>query len=198
MNKRSIKIMKNLKQKAKENSVSLILQTALELMSAKGFDSVSMRDIGRSANISPGLIYNYFESKDDLLRSIFLQGKQEIIQSFQFEKNEIPIIEFENYLNQTFGLIKQNTRFWKLFHSIRNQEQLMSIVSKETEELTQVIFTNLDGLLSRLNLSGKLSVLTLFAMLDGAIAHYILLPNYPIDQVKYEILEIIKGMQNGK
>ncbi len=198
MNKRSIKIMKNLKQKAKENSVSLILQTALELMSAKGFDSVSMRDIGRSANISPGLIYNYFESKDDLLRSIFLQGKQEIIQSFQFEKNEIPIIEFENYLNQTFGLIKQNTRFWKLFHSIRNQEQLMSIVSKETEELTQVIFTNLDGLLSRLNLSGKLSVLTLFAMLDGAIAHYLLLPNYPIDQVKYEILEIIKGMQNGK
>jgi len=190
--------MKNLKQKAKENSVSLILQTALELMSAKGFDSVSMRDIGRSANISPGLIYNYFESKDELLRSIFLQGKQEIIQSFQFEKNEIPIIEFENYLNQTFGLIKQNTRFWKLFHSIRNQEQLMSIVSKETEELTQVIFTNLDGLLSRLNLSGKLSVLTLFAMLDGAIAHYLLLPNYPIDQVKYEILEIIKGMQNGK
>lgn len=198
MNKRSIKFMKNLKQQAKEHSVSLILETALELMAAKGFDSVSMRDIGKRANISPGLIYNYFASKDDLLRSIFERGKQDILESFQYEKSKIPIVDFENYLNQTFGLIKQNTRFWKLFHSIRNQEHLMAIVAKETDELTGIIFANLGGLLARLNISEKLSILTLFAMIDGAIAHYLLLPDYPLDNVKNEILEIIKGLQNGK
>lgn len=198
MNKRSIKIMKNLKQQAKEHSVSLILETALELMADKGFDSVSMRDIGKRANISPGLIYNYFASKDDLLRSIFERGKQDILESFQYEKSDIAIVEFENYFNQTIGIIKQNARFWKLIHSIRNQDHLKAIIAKETQELTGIIFANLGGLLARLNIGEKLSILTLFAMIDGAIAHYLLLPDYPIDNIKNEILEIIKGLQNGK
>jgi AcrR family transcriptional regulator len=47
-----------------------ILQASLHLFAEKGFHGTSMRDIARSADITEGLIYHYFESKRDLFRAI--------------------------------------------------------------------------------------------------------------------------------
>ncbi len=47
-----------------------IVQTSLHLFAEKGFHGTSMRDIARSADITEGLIYHYFESKRDLFRAI--------------------------------------------------------------------------------------------------------------------------------
>ncbi|MGH2807199.1 MAG: TetR/AcrR family transcriptional regulator [Actinomycetota bacterium] len=47
-----------------------ILQTSLHLFAEKGFHGTSMRDIARTADITEGLIYHYFESKRDLFRAI--------------------------------------------------------------------------------------------------------------------------------
>jgi AcrR family transcriptional regulator len=46
------------------------LQASLHLFAEKGFHGTSMRDIARSADITEGLIYHYFESKRDLFRAI--------------------------------------------------------------------------------------------------------------------------------
>ena len=47
-----------------------ILQASLHLFATKGFHGTSMRDIARSADITEGLIYHYFENKRDLFRAI--------------------------------------------------------------------------------------------------------------------------------
>jgi AcrR family transcriptional regulator len=47
-----------------------ILKASLHLFALKGFHGTTMRDIARSANITEGLIYHYFESKRDLFRAI--------------------------------------------------------------------------------------------------------------------------------
>ncbi|HET7482092.1 MAG TPA: TetR/AcrR family transcriptional regulator [Actinomycetota bacterium] len=47
-----------------------ILTTSLHLFATKGFHGTSMRDIARSADITEGLIYHYFENKRDLFRAI--------------------------------------------------------------------------------------------------------------------------------
>lgn len=44
-----------------------ILDSALRVFSQKGFAGASMRDIARECGITEGLIYHYFESKDQLL-----------------------------------------------------------------------------------------------------------------------------------
>jgi len=44
-----------------------ILQAALRLAGDKGFDALSMRQLGRELNIEAMSIYYYFKSKDDLL-----------------------------------------------------------------------------------------------------------------------------------
>jgi AcrR family transcriptional regulator len=55
-----------------------ILEAALQVFAEKGYANASISEIGRQANISKGLLYNYFESKDDLLQQILTFGSDKI------------------------------------------------------------------------------------------------------------------------
>src|SRR5205823_13683872 len=46
-----------------------ILDVALRVFSENGFAGASIRDIAREAGITEGLIYHYFQSKDELLQT---------------------------------------------------------------------------------------------------------------------------------
>lgn len=44
-----------------------LVAAAIQVFKEKGFHSATMRDIGRAADMTQGTIYNYVESKDDVL-----------------------------------------------------------------------------------------------------------------------------------
>jgi len=45
------------------------MHVALELFARRGFSSVTIKDIAKSANINSALLYYYFDSKEDLFKS---------------------------------------------------------------------------------------------------------------------------------
>ncbi len=47
-----------------------IVEAAMQVFAQKGFTMATNKDIAREAGITPGLIYYYFESKEDLLKTI--------------------------------------------------------------------------------------------------------------------------------
>ncbi len=49
-----------------------IFQTAIGLIKKKGFDRVTIEEICSAANVSKGLFYNYFSSKDQIVVEQFL------------------------------------------------------------------------------------------------------------------------------
>ena len=56
-----------------------ILQTALKLFAAQGFDATSTRQIAREVGIAEGLIFHYFPTKASLLAAILedrLEGRR--------------------------------------------------------------------------------------------------------------------------
>lgn len=57
--------------KAVEDRREQIIEAALIVFAQKGFERATNKDIAQQAGITPGLIYHYFQSKEDLLRSIF-------------------------------------------------------------------------------------------------------------------------------
>jgi AcrR family transcriptional regulator len=57
------------KEKKKEN----ICHAAFELFSTHGIQKVSMAEIAKKANVSQVTIYNYFGSKDELLRHVIVE-----------------------------------------------------------------------------------------------------------------------------
>ncbi|HZZ47748.1 MAG TPA: TetR/AcrR family transcriptional regulator [Pseudonocardia sp.] len=52
----------------------IVLSSAIVVISEKGFHGTSVRDIADHAGMSPGSMYHYFESKQDLLHEILRRG----------------------------------------------------------------------------------------------------------------------------
>ena len=49
----------------------LIMEAAEQLFAEKSYDSTSVRDIAKAANINIAMISYYFGSKEDLIKSLF-------------------------------------------------------------------------------------------------------------------------------
>ncbi len=58
-----------------------ILQTAIKLFGAKGYQSVTIDEIAKTAGVSRGLIHYHFGNKEDLLLQIVSSGKSIISES---------------------------------------------------------------------------------------------------------------------
>lgn len=54
---------------------SAILDTAMELIGEQGFHNTPMSQIAKQAGVSAGIIYHYFESKDDLIKELYREIK---------------------------------------------------------------------------------------------------------------------------
>lgn len=57
--------------KEPQKTRDLILFTALQLFSERGYFATSVHDIRRSANLSIGSIYHHFDSKESIARAIY-------------------------------------------------------------------------------------------------------------------------------
>ncbi len=61
-------------EEIREQSKDKIIAAALDLFAHNGFHSTSIAQVAAKAGISKGLVYNYFESKEDLLQAIFTEA----------------------------------------------------------------------------------------------------------------------------
>jgi len=72
-NRSAIKVKKE--EKVIDNLIK-IFDATLEISNAKGFQTMSMRDLSAKSGLSMGAIYSYFSSKDELLHLLQMQGRQ--------------------------------------------------------------------------------------------------------------------------
>ncbi len=66
--------IKERKERDRENMQALILETALELFTTEGFESMTLRRIAERIEYSAATIYLYFKDKDDIFFALLRQG----------------------------------------------------------------------------------------------------------------------------
>ena len=59
-------------EEIRQRSIAAIKEAALELFAHNGYHSTSITHIHKKAGISKGLLYNYFDGKEDLLHVIIM------------------------------------------------------------------------------------------------------------------------------
>ena len=174
--------MKSRFEVKREESIRSILEASLELFSEKGFEKTTIRMIAEKAGISLGLLYNYFKSKEEVLKAIFLEGKQYIQESLK--QNTQPGLLIETYIRVTVTQLKQNKRFWKLLHGIRLQSPIIKALEAEMNSDSESIQRQIEQDLVRSGIPFPgLQAKLLFATVEGISQHYLLQDNYPIDDV---------------
>ncbi len=89
-------------EEVRASTKTLITDTALTLFSKKGYFNTSVRDIAKSANISVGLLYNYYPSKESLalgvLSSAFKAIDHAIDQQNQLEPADQMATAIQNFI----------------------------------------------------------------------------------------------------
>jgi AcrR family transcriptional regulator len=92
-----------------------IIEAALRVFAQKGFVRATNKEIAQEAGITPGLIYHYFESKEDLLRAAIAEHSPlRLIHALPAETLDEPPEPFLRFLAQQLLLILEDEHFVRL------------------------------------------------------------------------------------
>lgn len=71
-----------------------ILNATLELVASEGLLNTSISKISKRAKSSPGIVYHYFESKDEIMDTLFINIFREMMDTIMDETVlELPVLE---------------------------------------------------------------------------------------------------------
>ncbi len=180
-------------QEIRDAKRSLIKKAALELFALEGYYVTSIRVIAKKAGISKGLIYNYYESKEALLREIFVDGVEKITNLIDPDHNGILTKqEFRYMIEETFRMISNNRIFWSLYFSVVTQPGVMKIVSVEMSNIYRDMYEVLNAYFKDSGYKDPEAEALIFgSILDGVSFNYLINPDfYPLDKVKNRLIEI--------
>lgn len=70
---------------SREEKVDHILQAALRVLAAKGYENATIADISKAARVSRGILHYYFSDKEDLVSKALARSSSSFVQSFFWE-----------------------------------------------------------------------------------------------------------------
>jgi TetR/AcrR family transcriptional regulator, fatty acid metabolism regulator protein len=104
-----------------------ILDAAIRVFAEHGYHGARVGDIAEDAGVAHGLLYHYFASKDDVLRTIFVENWGELLRRFRaVEVSEEPAAE------KLQGIAKILLRSW------RNDPALVTVMVREVARSQQI------------------------------------------------------------
>lgn len=96
--------------KTTEDRREQILDAALQVFANKGFDRASNKDIAQEAGITTGLIYHYFASKGELLKTLLEERSPiyKIRQLYKEMESQPPNIFLRMLANRVLDLVEES------------------------------------------------------------------------------------------
>lgn len=174
----------------RESRREQIMQAALELFAKEGYAHCSIAALAKHAGISKGLMYNYFESKEQLLLNILEKGLLEIMDLFDPDHDGvITSEELESFIRKTFSLMRSNMDFWMLYFSVVLQPNVTEYL--KDKPILKNMEKSFSMFLKYFESKGfedpMLEVLTIMSMMEGL--GVIMIYAYPVMTIPDELLQ---------
>lgn len=116
----------------KENRRNQILMTALDLFVRKGFSAAKITDIAKTAGMSMGLMFHYFESKERLYEELIQMGLTGPQAVMAYDQSN-PMAFFESAAKLVLDHAKRDPYVAKMF-VLMSQAANNDFLPKETRE----------------------------------------------------------------
>ena len=112
---------------AQTDKRTLILDAAIRVFAEHGYHGARVGDIAEDAGVAHGLLYHYFASKDEVVRTIFVENWGELIGRFRaVDDSDEPAPE------KLEGIAKILLRTW------RNDPALVTVMVREVARSQQL------------------------------------------------------------
>lgn len=157
-------------EEIRESRRTQILNGALDLFATEGYGHCSIAALANHLGISKGLMYNYFESKEQLLLAIIERGLSEIMDLFDPDHDGVlKSSELVNFIRKVFSTMRSDQNYWIMFIGVIIQPGVRELLRDKPIVHQMERFTSmLRDYFERKGFEDPyLEVLTLSAMIEG-------------------------------
>lgn len=163
----------------------------MELFAYDGFHSTSMNKVAKKAGVSKGLLYNYFDSKEDLLKQIF-DYLLEMSEKHMVPEGNIPAEErFRKITEASFDMIQSENMHWRFVTTIIVQPDVQETLRAYSEQVVESKMGYFKQLLKDLgHEEPEEAAFAYGAIMDGIGLGYLTLgSNYPMEKMKAYVMK---------
>jgi len=174
------------------NKKKEVMRVATHLFSELGFENTSMAKICIEAGVSKGLVYHHFASKKELLRSIFADTTNKMIEmSETSEVNANPKEQIVSLIKQLFSQLKSDKLFFQLNLNIMIQPSTKNVLKDLIQERATHLLTSVKTIFKAIdNENHELLSYIFIAEVDGIALDYLtVFENYPLDKLENHLIE---------
>ena len=176
----------------KKHKRLIIEEAALEVFSEDGYHHASVSKIAKKAGVSKGLMYTYFESKEQLLKELIRDVIREVMAQFSFEEEVVLTDQLVgDFVKKSIRLVKEDPQRWKLFFGMFLQKQVMELMMEEMMEMSSSYLVPFIKYFEDKGSPDPMATMRYFhATIDGVQMQLMMDPvNFPADQVEKMIIK---------
>lgn len=180
-------------EKIRSEKRQVILEAALRVFSRDGYHNSSISKVSKEAGISKGLMYNYFESKEELLK-ILISSLLDEENERAMEVLEKPISDetMTELVQMSTEILKKSPLKWKLYLNMSNQPEVLEIVMEHFSPSRALWFNKLMEYFSSKGLEDPMNEIQFFAstMLGMKVSYLNDPENFPIEEMEKRIIKL--------
>ncbi len=169
-----------------------IVEVASRLFSERGFENTPISLVCETAKVSKGLVFHHFKSKNDLLREIFSQTTQLIVEiNNSAQPCPTPQEKLLELLESFFTQLKSNKLFFQLNLSMMLQPKTREFLNDLIKERSSFIMDSVNAIFKEIDPENYVVRSYMFvAELDGVALNYLcIFADYPLSDIKQQLLK---------
>ena len=180
-----------------------VLDAASDCFRRRGYHGAGMAEISKTAGMSPGHIYNYFDSKEAIIDAIIERDMDEMLSVFNgFLQAEGLLMDVmldgcEDGVDKHLDVEKGALKLEMISEAARNDKVALSLQASDTEarRLMKQLLRRDDSLvrdLPELELDSRISVM--FALFGGLMIRRVLNPQLDRDTVLLALKPVMRTL----
>lgn len=178
-----------------------VVEAAYKVMSEKGYEKASIKDIANEAGITPGLIHYYFRNKEEILTDLLLASSQQYTQDMQRLQSSVPAAHLAKAaLSEPKERVERQPDWYKLRFELFALGLRNPQISDRVNALLGNARTGIEEILHKVAGSAgdeaDSVAAIMLACFDGLALQKLLNPEFDIDSAYLELEKMIRTRYN--
>lgn len=117
-------VRERLREQQRATYREAILAAAERIFATRGFNGVRMSDVAAEAGMATGTLYNYFENKSEVLRSLIVARGNDLLRELEviLESERDPVARVERIVQATFLYVERHCAGYKMLSELAPSE----------------------------------------------------------------------------
>jgi len=180
------------------NKREQIIQAAYKVMSEKGYENASIKDIAHEAGITPGLVHYYFRNKEEVLMELLAAESNQYRTNMEQLQSKLPSMDLaQAAINEPKDRVERQPEWYRLRYELFALGLRNPAVSPGVNALLENANVGITAILNHISKASEEErtavAAILLACFDGLALQKMLNPAFDLDRTYHVLGEMVKS-----